>query len=184
MIFECKSISRGKVNKWFFIAETILLPQKFSSPELTNQVFKIQFCTKNDWQLFSSSAEFITWFMVPRNTHMCKSTLEDTQQLRKLIAGPTWEEKIEKKLKCWVNSTEVSHGGCPGPESCPERCCSHCNKWKDTVCLLLEVLGRGLVKLVFPSHVRFSQTDWGLFTQHKRESARPSLNAGGSSSHS
>ena len=121
MIFECKSISRGKVNKWFFIAETILLPQKFSSPELTNQVFQIQFCTKNDCQLFSSSAEFITWFMVPRNTHMCKSTLEDTQQLMKLIAGPTWEEKMEKNLKCWVNSTEGSRGGCTGTESCPKR---------------------------------------------------------------
>lgn len=35
------------------------------------------------------------------------------------------------------------------------------------------------MKLVFPSHVRSSQTDWGLFTQHKRERARPSLNAGG-----
>lgn len=38
-------ISRGKVNK-SFIAEMILLPQKFSSPELTNQVFQIQFALK------------------------------------------------------------------------------------------------------------------------------------------
>ena len=158
MIFECKSISRGKVNKWFFIAETILLPQKFSSPELTNQVFQIQFCTKNYWQLFSSSAEFITWFMVPRNTHMCKSTLEDTQQLRKLIAGPTWEEKMEKKLKCWVNSTEVCHGGCPGPESCPERCCSHCNKWKGSVPVVGSAQQRA--REISFSFTRALQSDW------------------------
>lgn len=35
------SISGGKVNKFSFLAEAILLPQKFSSPELTNQVFQI-----------------------------------------------------------------------------------------------------------------------------------------------
>lgn len=38
-----QSISRGKVNKLPFIAEMILLPQKLPSPELTNQVFQIQF---------------------------------------------------------------------------------------------------------------------------------------------
>lgn len=34
--------------------------------------------------------------MVPRNDHIYKFTLEDTQQLMKLITGPTGEEKMEK----------------------------------------------------------------------------------------
>lgn len=52
--------------------------------------------------------------MVPRNTRIYNSTLENTQQLMKLITGPTGKEKMEKKLKCWVNSTKVSRGGCAG----------------------------------------------------------------------
>lgn len=52
--------------------------------------------------------------MVPRNTRMYNSTLENTQQLMKLITGPTGKEKMEKKLKRGVNSTKVSRGGCAG----------------------------------------------------------------------
>lgn len=110
-----QSISRGRINKLSFIAETILLPQKFSSPELTDKVFQIQFALKKIDIIFSS-AEFITWFMVPRNNDIYNSTLENTQQLMKLITGPTGEEKMEKNLKCWVNSTKVSRGGCTGTE--------------------------------------------------------------------
>lgn len=54
--------------------------------------------------------------MVPRNNDIYNSTLENTQQLMKLITGPTGEEKMEKNLKCWVNSTKVSRGGCTGTE--------------------------------------------------------------------
>lgn len=54
-----QSISRGRINKLSFIAETILLPQKFSSPELTDKVFQIQFALKKIDIIFSS-AEFIT----------------------------------------------------------------------------------------------------------------------------
>lgn len=46
----------------------------------------------------------------------------------KLISGPTGEGKMEKKLKCWVNSIRVSHGGCTGTEYKPEYDYFHCNK--------------------------------------------------------
>lgn len=52
--------------------------------------------------------------MVPRNTRIYNSTLENTQQLMKLITGPTGKEKMEKKLNRWVNSTKVSRGGRAG----------------------------------------------------------------------
>lgn len=48
--------------------------------------------------------------MVPKNNLLYNSTLENTQQLMKLITKPTGEEKMEKKPRCWVNSTKVSHG--------------------------------------------------------------------------
>lgn len=47
---------------------------------------------------------------------MYSTTLEDTQQLIKLITGPTWEEQMEKKLKRWLSSTNISHGGRTGTE--------------------------------------------------------------------
>lgn len=37
--------------------------------------------------------------MVPRNTHVYNSTLENTQQLMKLITGPTGEGKNGKETK-------------------------------------------------------------------------------------
>lgn len=54
--------------------------------------------------------------MVPRNSHIYNSTLENTQQLMTLITGPTGEEKMDKKLNCLVDSTAVSHRGFPGTE--------------------------------------------------------------------
>lgn len=54
--------------------------------------------------------------MVPRNSHIYNSTLENTQQLMTVITGPTGEEKMDKKLNCWVDSTTVSHGGFTGTE--------------------------------------------------------------------
>lgn len=41
---------------------------------------------------------------------MYNSILEDTQQSKEVhyFRGPTSEEKMEQKLKCWVNSTKVS----------------------------------------------------------------------------
>lgn len=56
--------------------------------------------------------------MVPRKSHVqvYNSTLENTQQLMTLITGPTGEEKMDKKLNCWVDSITVSHGGFTGTE--------------------------------------------------------------------
>lgn len=51
-------------------------------------MFQIQFCTKNNWQLFSSSAEFITWFMVPRNTH---------------VQIHTGRHSAINEVNCWAN---------------------------------------------------------------------------------
>lgn len=108
---------------------------------------------------------------------MCKSTLEDIQQLMKLIAGPTWEEKIEKK--CWVNSLPKSAmAAALAQNPAPELCHSHCVTNGKTQCACCW-LSRGLVKpVVFPSHVHPVRLTGGLFTQHKRERARLSLNAG------
>lgn len=66
--------------------------------------------------------------MAPRNAQKYNSILEHTQQLMKLISGPTGEGEMEKKLSCWVNSIRVSHDSHTGTEYKTECDSFHCNK--------------------------------------------------------
>jgi len=106
----------------------------------------------------------------------------------KLISGPTGEGKMEKKLKCWVNSIRVSHGGCPGTEYKTECDYFHCNKRENKMCLLFKALSGELMKQIsFPfTHAPLSHAVTEcLSTQHNRGAgALPSLNVGGSTPYS
>lgn len=86
---------QGKGQRVIFQSRNHFFCHKCFIARTNNHVFQIQFALKKIDIVFFISR--IWTFMVPRNAHRYNSTLEDTQQLRNLITGPTWEEKKWKR---------------------------------------------------------------------------------------
>lgn len=82
-----------------------------SSPEVRNQVFQVQFALQKDKRssLFSSSAESAS--ACGAQKHSCDSPHWRTLSATQVHHQASRTEEMGRDLKCWVNSTKVSHRG-------------------------------------------------------------------------